>query len=96
VVAEACRLVRVEEEYDPVYARYAGRQIVSCDRGTPVELAPGSLIVDLGSAMDRRVVRALEPQMLYGLFQYDEFRALVGSEGQIPVLRVTGAAFSED
>lgn len=94
VVVEKCRLLRVENEYDPVYARYAGRQIVSCEAGEPVELARGSLVIDLGGPMDRRVVRTLEPQMLYGLFQHEEFRALVGEKGEIPVLRVTGAALS--
>jgi hypothetical protein len=37
-----------------------------------------------------RAALLLEPSALYGLYQYPRYRALVGADGAIPVLRVVG------
>jgi hypothetical protein len=88
VEAETCTLVRVEDEFDEVYSRYEGRQIVS--RGAPaaVELAAGSLWVPLEGEAALRAALVLEPVSLYGLYQYPNYRGLVGADGAVPVLRV--------
>lgn len=90
VVAETCTLLRVEEDFDEVYSRYEGRQIVT--RGDPaaVELAAGSLWVPLEGEAALRAALVLEPAALYGLYQYATYRALVGADGTLPVLRVVG------
>jgi hypothetical protein len=88
VKAERCTLERVEEEFDEVYSRYEGRQIVKRDEAREVELAPGSLWVPLEGESALRGALVLEPAMLYGLYQYPRFRALVGPDGSLPILRV--------
>ncbi len=89
--AEGCHLERVEAETDPVYHRYGGRQIVTRDPAADRSFAPGSLLVFPDQT--RRVVAALllEPTMLYGLYQYPDFRATVAADGTIPVWRILGA-----
>ena len=91
VAAEACTLVRLEEDFDELYSRYEGRQIVT--RGEPAEreLAVGSLWVPLAGEAAVRAALVLEPAQLYGLYQYPRFRALVGADGMLPVLRVPAA-----
>ena len=88
VVAETCTLLRVEEEFDEVYSRYEGRQIVSRGEPAAVELAAGSLWVPLEGEAAVRAALVLEPAALYGLYQYPTYRALVGADGTLPVLRV--------
>jgi hypothetical protein len=88
VNAEACTLLRVEDEFDDVHSRYEGRQIVKRAPATTRELAPGSLWVPLKGETARRVALILEPAALYGLYQYPRFRALVAPDGALPVLRV--------
>jgi hypothetical protein len=90
LVAERCRLERVEDGIDELYGRYAGRQIVSRDKAGPHEFAPGALLVRLDQPAAVRAALVLEPSMLYGLYQYKEFRALVGADQVVPVWRVTG------
>jgi len=88
VEAETCTLLRVEQEFDEVYSRYEGRQIVN--RGAPaaVDLAAGSLWVPLEGEAAVRAALVLEPAAMYGLYQYPTYRALVGADGALPVLRV--------
>lgn len=86
--AEACTLVRVEDDFDEVYSRYEGRQIVKRGEVTKRELPAGSLWVPLEGESAVRTALLLEPAALYGLYQYATFRALVGEGGAIPVLRV--------
>ena len=88
VEAETCTLLRVEQEFDEVYSRYEGRQIVT--RGAPaaVELPAGSLWVPLEGEAAVRAALVLEPASLYGLYQYPSYRALVGGDGTLPVRRV--------
>ncbi len=88
VTAERCRLLRVEEEEDPVYARYAGRQIVERLPAGPVELPAGSLLVRLEGPDGARAAALLEPAALYGLYALPEYRKLAGEDGLLPVLRV--------
>jgi hypothetical protein len=88
VRAEACTLLRLEEEFDDLYSRYEGRQIVR--RGPPadLELAPGALWVPLEGEAALRAVLVLEPTMLYGVYQYPRYKALVGTGGSLPVARI--------
>ena len=88
VEAQPCTLLRVEEEFDEIYSRYEGRQIVRCAGAESRELTPGSLIVPLRGDAAFRAALLLEPQALYGLYQYPAYRALAGEGGALPVLRV--------
>jgi hypothetical protein len=88
VEAEACTLLRVEEAFDELYSRYEGRQIVTRAAPAAVELAAGSLWVPLEGEAAVRAALVLEPASLYGLYQYPTYRALVGADGTLPVLRV--------
>jgi hypothetical protein len=88
VVAEPCTLVRVEEEFDEVHARYGGRQVVRCAEGRKRILPAGSLWVPLEGEGAARAALLLEPTSLYGLYQLPRYRALAGPDGLLPVLRV--------
>lgn len=84
---EACQLIRVEDTFDPVYHRYEGRQIVSREAIESKIFAPGSLWISLNASDALRKLILLEPCMLFGLYQYEPFRATV-KKGIIPVYRV--------
>jgi hypothetical protein len=87
---EACTLVRVEDEFDDLYARYEGRQIVTRGAAAERELPAGSLWVAVAGEASVRAALVLEPAQLYGLYQYPRFRSLVSWDGTLPVLRVVG------
>ncbi len=80
-----CRLDRLEEDYDPVYERYGGRQIVHCEPPVEESIEPGSLRVPLTGPDGRRAAVVLDPRMLYGLYQFEDHRATVAADGAIPV-----------
>jgi hypothetical protein len=86
--AEKCTLLRVEDDFDEIYSRYEGRQIVERAPAEAIELPAGSILVGLNGEAAHRAALLLEPSSLYGLYQYPLFRALVGSDGTVPVLRV--------
>ena len=88
VKAEACTLVRLEEEFDDVYSRYEGRQIVTRGQPSEHELKPGSLWVPLEGEAAIWAALVLEPAAMYGVYQYPRYKAMVGEEGSLPVLRV--------
>lgn len=88
VTAESATLLRVEDEFDEVYSRYGGRQIVRRGEARKAELAAGSLFVPLEGEAAVRAALVLEPTALYGLYQYPRFKALAGKDGTLPVLRV--------
>ncbi len=88
MLAETCRLHRIESEWDPVYSRYGGRQIVSRDSLKIHETAPGDILVTLDQPGSRILILILEPCMMYGLYQTPEFQSHVRPEGILPVLRV--------
>jgi hypothetical protein len=88
VRAERCTLLRVEDQFDEVYNRYEGRQIVQRAEPSDRELQPGSLWVPLAGESAIRAALVLEPAAMYGLYQYPRFRALVAADGSLPVLRV--------
>ena len=81
-------LLRVEDEFDDVYSRYDGRQIVRREPAAERELAAGSLWVPLTGDSAVRAALILEPAAMYGLYQHPRFRALVAPDGAMPVLRV--------
>jgi hypothetical protein len=88
VSAESATLVRVEDEFDEVYSRYEGRQIVRRGAARATELAAGSLWIPLEGEAAVRAALVLEPAQLYGLYQYPRFRALAAKDGSLPILRV--------
>jgi hypothetical protein len=88
VTVEACTLLRLESEFDEVYERYEGRQIVRREAPAARELPAGTLWVPLQGEAAVRAALVLEPAAMYGIYQYPRFRALVGENGLLPVLRV--------
>ncbi|XOV80716.1 MAG: M14 family zinc carboxypeptidase [Aestuariibacter sp.] len=85
---ETCHLQRIETEYDELYERYEGRQIVSCEAADEKTFQPGSLSITLTAPRANEVIVMLEPQMLYGLFQYPEFASLADESKEIGVYRL--------
>ncbi len=85
---EACTLLRLEDQFDDVYSRYEGRQVVRVDPLAKRELPAGSLLVPLRGETALRAALVLEPAAFYGIYQYANFRPLVASDGALPVLRV--------
>ena len=88
VRAEACTLLCLEEEFDDLYSRYEGRQIVHRGQPSDRELTPGTLWVPLEGEAALRAALVLEPAAMYGVYQYPRYKALVGQDGSLPVLRV--------
>jgi hypothetical protein len=88
VSAETCTLLRIETEFDEVYSRYGGRQIVRCSEAVSVELPPGTLAVALEGEAAIRAALVLEPATLYGLYELPRFRALAGPDAPLPVRRI--------
>ena len=88
VRAERCTLLRVEDRFDDVYSRYEGRQIVERRPPADVVLAPGSVWIPLAGDSAIRAALLLEPMSLYGLYQYPRYRAMVGADAVVPVVRV--------
>ncbi len=88
VLAELSLLERVEDQFDEVYSRYEGRQIVKRRPPSGLELPSGSLLVTLRGEDAVRAALVLEPSQLYGLYQYPRYKALVGPDGICPVWRL--------
>ncbi len=86
--AEACRLLRVEPDPDELYGRYGNRQIVQRAAAQDHPFPAGSLIVPLDQPLARNAVGLLEPCLLYGIYGYPAYRALVGPDGTTPVWRL--------
>ena len=89
VAAERCTLVRMEDEFDDVYSRYDGRQIVACAAAKEETLPAGTLLVTLRGESSVRAALLLEPAALYGVYQYPRFRPFAVAGAALPVLRVT-------
>jgi hypothetical protein len=87
--AERCTLLRIEDEFDDLYSRDEGRQIVRCGAASPQTLEPGTLLVPLQGEAAVRAALVLEPAALYGVYQYPRFRKLTSPGSPLPVLRVT-------
>jgi hypothetical protein len=88
VRGERCTLLRIEDEFDDVYSRYEGRQIVRREGAGATTLAPGTLWVPLEGEAAVRAALLLEPTALYGVYPYPRFRRLVAPGSALPVLRV--------
>jgi hypothetical protein len=91
---ERCTLVRFEDEFDEVYSRYDGRQIVRCGAPAAGDLPAGTLLVPLdGDAAARdaavRAALVLEPAALYGVYAYPRFRPFAAPGAVLPVARVS-------
>ena len=92
VTAESCTLLRIEDDFDDVYSRYEGRQIVRREAAATRELPAGTLLVPLGGESAVRAALVLDPAVMYGPYQYPRFRALVTPGQPLPVLRVLSAS----
>ncbi|HVN77045.1 MAG TPA: M14 family zinc carboxypeptidase [Thermoanaerobaculaceae bacterium] len=88
VRAEACTLLRIEDEFDDVYSRYEGRAIVRREPAAERDLPAGSLWVPLEGEAAVRAALVLEPAAMYGPYQYPRFRALTKPASPLPVVRV--------
>jgi len=88
VRAERCTLLRIEDDFDEVYSRYEGRQIVRREAPATTPLPAGTLWVPLAGADAVRTALLLEPAALYGVYQYPRFRKLVAPGAPLPVARV--------
>ncbi len=82
--SEICSLVRVEEDFDTLYNRYAGRQIVKGSPRAERSYRAGSLLVELNGPGAGRAIQLLEPYMLYGIYRYDTFKGFA----TLPVHRI--------
>jgi len=88
VRAERCTLLRIEDEFDEVYSRYEGRQIVRREAAAAAALPAGTLMVTLAGEDAIRAALLLEPTALYGVYPYPRFRKLVEPGAALPVVRV--------
>lgn len=84
---QQAKLLRLEEEYDPVYNRYDGRQIVELQDVREGTIPPGSIYVKVEGLEGLRACAILEPAMLYGLYQFAPFKGTASAEGILPVAR---------
>ena len=86
---ENCKLLRLEEKFDPVYSRYSGRQIVEKGPIQEHRFSPGAILIKLKDDLNsRRAVMLVEPLKLYGLFQYEDFKKFVSDNGILPIYRL--------
>lgn len=85
---ESCSLLAIEDSWDPVYSRYAGRQVVERQSAVTRSFKKGAIYIPISEPEDRRTFILLEPTMLYGLYQYQHYFDTIEDENQIPVYRV--------
>jgi hypothetical protein len=98
LVVERSKQSRMEERFDEVYHRYAGRQVVEAERIKSITFASGTVMVDIGKldTIDaRRALMLLEPRQLFGLYQWPIFRDAVSAEGTLPVCCVRKSILNE-
>lgn len=88
LLVEFCQLDSLETEFDDRYHRYAGRALVTLKEPKNILAAAGSLIIPLEPINAKRVLALLEPQQMYGLYQYPTYGKLVDDERVLPVSRV--------
>ena len=90
---ERTKRLRIEGDYDEVYHRYEGRQVMEPLPIEEQELPVGTLKVELStlSAIDsRRAMMLLEPRQLFGLYQWKDYDDLIDEGGVVPVYRLPG------
>ena len=90
LLVERAILERVEGEWDPLYRRYDGRQIVRWDTVRTIAAGEGDLWIPLDGRDARRIALVLEPGQLYGLYQDPRYAGLADERGVLPVMRVVG------
>ncbi len=81
-------LTDVEEDFDALYERYDGRQIVELEEVPTRVSSSDAIYVDASGSHGNRVSLLLDPLRLYGLYEFHEFRETVNEDGEIPVYRV--------
>ncbi|MEM6550697.1 MAG: M14 family zinc carboxypeptidase [Planctomycetota bacterium] len=89
--AERVELTGIEDAFDPVYHRYAGRQITRPLAAETVMFPAGSLVIrldQLDTVDARRAILLLEPRMLFGLYQWPEFQRLTQPGTPLPIARL--------
>ncbi len=90
ILVQAARFERLETEFDAIYNRYDGRQIVTLQKDSLITFGKGSLYVPMSQPHALRVPLLLEPAMLYGIYEWQPFRELALPGRALPVYRVTG------
>jgi len=85
---QAALFERLETEYDDIYNRYDGRQIVTLQKDSLITFGKGSLYVPVEQPLALRVPLLLEPSMLYGIYEWQPFRELAVPGRPLPVYRV--------
>lgn len=95
VVLERVRLLDVEEGWDPLYSRFDGRQITEAMGLERAVVPAGALWVPVEGHDGRRAAVVIEPQRLYGLYRWPQWRATVDEDGVVPVWRVRGPVAGE-
>jgi len=85
---ESCELLRIEDEFDEVYKRYSGRQIVRVKERNLKKFEKGAVFITVDKKNGVRTSLILEPLKLYGLFEYEVFNKLVSDDKIFPVYRV--------
>ncbi len=92
LVVEYCTLDTIESKFDEMYHRYGGRAVVSREKANQVKVDAGSLLVALSPVNAQKVLALLEPQLMYGLYQYPTYANMVADNGRLPVARVISKA----
>jgi hypothetical protein len=87
-VSQSSRLITIESFRDSLYNRYEDRQIVELGKIEKRKFPKSSIYISLKQKSAMRVALHLEPNMLYGIYEHESFRALIDSTGVMPVWRV--------
>lgn len=87
-LTQSSNLISFENFRDSLYNRYEDRQIVQPGKIENRLFPANSIYIVLNNEAARRTALLLEPSLLYGLYQYEEFRKLIEPNGIIPVWRV--------
>jgi hypothetical protein len=88
ITVETVTLLRIEDEWDELYSRYAGRSVTETNDIKKMNFKKGSVMVQLNDPNAIRAAVLLEPTMLYGLYQYSQFYDLIDEKGITPVYRI--------
>gem|GEM_PF-654250 len=80
-------LTDYQSDFDRIYNRYEDRQITSPGPASEIVFPAGSLRVPARTALPWRSALIMEPQLMFGIYEYPEFRSLVSDNGIMPVFR---------
>ena len=87
-LAQGVELIEYADKEDEVYNRYAGRQVVKPQAPKEKAFGKGSIIVKLDQLNSIRTILLLEPNMMYGIYNSQDYRKLVDENNILPVWRI--------